>query len=345
MKKEIDIIVAGHLCFDIIPKFPEGKVTSIEKLFIPGKVINVNEVATSSGGPVSNTGLAMHILGAKVAFMAKVADDFFGHAVIDYLKKKVSGEGIKIVKGEPSSYTIAISLPGMDRMFLHNPGTNNTFGYGDIDFELVKKAKLFHLGYPPVMKKLFSNQGKELTRIYRKVAGLGVTTSLDVSLPDPDSPSGKVNWDNILKRVLPCVDIFLPSVEEAQFMLDKEEFLELRERAKGKELLHLFDGNDLTRLSNKLLSYGSKIVALKCGERGFYVKTASREKLKKIGPIKSKTLDNWSERELWEPSYHVEKFASATGSGDSAIAGFLAPLLKGETIEMCLKYSYLKTTL
>jgi bifunctional ADP-heptose synthase (sugar kinase/adenylyltransferase) len=35
----------------------------------------------------------------------------------------------------------------------------------------------------------------------------------------------------------------------------------------------------------------------------------------------------------------VEKFASAAGSGDSTIAGFLVALLKGETIEMCLKYA------
>ena len=40
---------------------------------------------------------------------------------------------------------------------------------------------------------------------------------------------------------------------------------------------------------------------------------------------------------MWEPSYHADKFVSAAGAGDSAIAGFLVALLKGETIEMCVK--------
>ena len=186
------------------------------------------------------------------------------------------------------------------------------------------------------MKKLYENDGEELRRIYKRVNGLGVMTSLDFALPDPNSPSGNVDWKNVLKKVLPYVDIFLPSVEEAQFLLDKKEFLKLRERAKGKELLHFFDGNELADLSDKLINYGSKIVGLKCGSRGFYVRTASKEKLKKIGGL---NLDNWSERELWEPCYHAEKFVSAAGAGDSAIAGFLAALLKGETIEMCVKYA------
>lgn len=336
IEKEIDVVAAGHICLDMFPEFMETKKLSFEDLFVPGKLTNVGGMRISTGGPVSNTGIAMQILGARVSFIAKIGDDFIGEAILDFLKNKVSVEGIKIVKGEYSSYTIVIALKNIDRMFLHNPGTNDTFCYNDIDFDLVKNAKLFHLGYPPLMKRLYQDDGEPLRKIYKKVYELGVITSLDFALPDPNSPSGKVDWNKVLKKVLPYVDIFLPSVEEVQFVLDKEKFLELRERAKGKELLHLYDAKELTQLSNKLLDYGSKIVGLKCGNRGFYVKTASKEKLKKIGGI---NLDNWSERQLWEPAYHVEKFASAAGSGDSAIAGFLVALLKGETIEMCLKYA------
>ncbi|MFA4838261.1 MAG: carbohydrate kinase family protein [Candidatus Neomarinimicrobiota bacterium] len=336
LEKEINVVVAGHICLDMFPEFMDTKKMSFEELFVPGKLTNVSGMRISTGGPVSNTGIAMHNLGAKISLIAKIGDDFIGEAILNFLKNKVSVEGIKIVKGELSSYTIVIAPKDIDRMFLHNPGTNDTFCYDDIDFDLVRSAKLFHLGYPPLMKRLYQDDGEQLRKIYKRVNELGVITSLDFALPDPNSPSGKVNWNKILKKVLPYIDIFLPSVEEAQFVLDKEKFLKLRERAKGKELLHLFDGKELTQLSNKLLDYGTKIVGLKCGNRGFYVKTASEEKLKKIGGI---NLDNWSERQLWEPTYHVEKFASAAGAGDSAIAAFLVALLKGETIEMCLKYA------
>ena len=42
---------------------------------------------------------------------------------------------------------------------------------------------------------------------------------------------------------------------------------------------------------------------------------------------------------MWEPSYHVAEVASATGSGDSAIAGFLAAFVKGESVESALQYA------
>ena len=45
----------------------------------------------------------------------------------------------------------------------------------------------------------------------------------------------------------------------------------------------------------------------------------------------------WADRELWCPAFVVDKIASATGSGDCSIAGFLTGLLKGHPLEDCLK--------
>ena len=49
--------------------------------------------------------------------------------------------------------------------------------------------------------------------------------------------------------------------------------------------------------------------------------------------------DNWSSRELWTPALKVSKLASATGSGDSSIAGLLSGMLRGLSIEQSLKYA------
>jgi sugar/nucleoside kinase (ribokinase family) len=38
-------------------------------------------------------------------------------------------------------------------------------------------------------------------------------------------------------------------------------------------------------------------------------------------------------------AYHVPRIASATGSGDSSIAGFLAAFLRGYSIERCLQFA------
>ena len=106
-----------------------------------------------------------------------------------------------------------IAPPGIDRVFLHNPGSNNTFVADDVDYEVLAGAGVFHFGYPPLMEKMFAEGGAELTDIFRRARETGATTSLDMALPDPNSPAGRVDWDAILKKTLPCVDLFLPSIE------------------------------------------------------------------------------------------------------------------------------------
>jgi sugar/nucleoside kinase (ribokinase family) len=82
---------------------------------------------------------------------------------------------------------------------------------------------------------------------------------------------------------------------------------------------------------------GAKIVGIKCGERGFYLRTAGRQRLNELRTARPADLDGWADREAWEASCHVEHFAGATGSGDSAIAGFLAAYLYGCSFEQTLR--------
>ena len=117
---------------------------------------------------------------------------------------------------------------GFDRIFLHAAGANDTFTSDDIDYDIVKRARVFHMGYPTTMKKMYENDGEELIRTYRRVKELGVTTSLDMSLPDPNAENGKMDWDSVLKRLLPYVDIYLPSAEETMYMIARGEFNRLK---------------------------------------------------------------------------------------------------------------------
>ena len=337
--RPVDVAAAGHICLDIIPKFPDNVGKTIEEIMRPGKLVNVEEAAISTGGPVSNTGIGLSILGMDVEFMTQVGDDYFGEAIIARLKQCGHSEGVKIAKGQFSSYTIAIAPPNIDRIFLHNPGTNNTFTSESVNSDLVRNAKVFHLGYPPLMRGLYVNDGEELTKTFKKAKEAGATTSLDMSLPDPASESGRVNWDLILRRTLRYVDIFLPSIEEGMFMTQRERYLDMRQKNGGKEILDLLIGDDYTPLADRFLAYGSRMVGLKSGHRGWYIKTGSKEKLAGMGPAEPTDLDAWANRELWAPSFRVPKIASATGSGDSSIAGFLSAYLRGERVERCLQFA------
>jgi hypothetical protein len=40
-KSRKKVVVAGHICLDITPVFPEARRGEIQQLFVPGKLINV----------------------------------------------------------------------------------------------------------------------------------------------------------------------------------------------------------------------------------------------------------------------------------------------------------------
>ena len=99
MSRDLDAVVAGHICFDVIPKFQKTAET-VTALFRPGSLIEMGEVTTSPGGPVSNTGIAMTKLGLRVELMGKVGDDFFGEILLARLREMSMDQGMILAPGE-----------------------------------------------------------------------------------------------------------------------------------------------------------------------------------------------------------------------------------------------------
>ncbi len=339
MNRLYDIVIAGHLCIDIIPRFLDTGTKNIADILRPGKLVNVEDATISTGGPVSNTGINMKTLGSKVCFCACVGDDLLGTLTMDLLKKNGNADGVSTIRGKASSYTVVVAPPNIDRIFLHNPGTNNWFGPESLDIDLIRQCRHFHFGYPPLMSRMFADEGRELEKIFKIAKDAGATTSCDMTLPDPVSLSGKAPWRKILQRVLPYIDIHLPSIEESFFMLYPQEFLKMKQEHNNAELIDFISLSQYTNIADELLGFGTKLVALKSGHRGFYIKTGSKQKFDSMGVAKPGNYDNWSNRELWAPAFVVDNFGSATGSGDSSIAGFLSAFLRGLSIEDSLKYA------
>jgi len=329
--RPIDIIVAGHICLDIIPQLPDTGTDRIEKLIAPGKLVNVGPCTISTGGPVSNTGIACARLGAHVAYMAKVGDDAYGGIIREILGQHGETSGVSVTHGGATSYTVVLAPPGIDRVFLHCPGTNDLFTSQDIDWDLVSQASVFHLGYPPLMQALYAEEGAELVHIFQRAKECGVITSLDMSLPDPSSESGQAPWKRILEKVLPSVDLFLPSIEETYFMLQPEDFLRQKNAIGGAELIDEITTEQYRSLAQQLQHMGAQIAALKSGHRGYYFRTGSPER------VVAGDLQAWTGRELWASAYQAPRTGSATGSGDSSIAGMLCAFLHGLPPEQSLR--------
>lgn len=332
MRGAYDAVAAGHICLDVIPDLSGSPPSKFDAMFVPGRLLNVGRAAFSTGGPVSNTGLVMHKLGISTQLMGKVGNDLFGQAVRQIVASYDPhlADGMVIDEKVSTSYTIIINWPGVDRIFLHCPGANDTFSADDVRYDRVAEARLFHFGYPPLMRSMYDNDGIQLTVVYRRAKETGVTTSLDMALPDPTSAAGRANWTQILQATLPYVDIFLPSIEEILYMLRRETYDEFSAAARGGSILPLVTPELLSDLGRQLIRMGVKIVGLKLGDRGFYLRTAGRVALESIGRACSSDPTAWAEREIWAPCFQVN-VVGTTGSGDATIAGFISALLR----DMC----------
>ena len=290
-------VVAGHIDLDIIP--------SVDHHFDmePGHLYEMGAPTMATGGAVSNTGLTMHILGMPVTLMGKIGDDNFGSIIQSILKGRAPGleKGLAVDKDSISSYSAVINIPGTDRIFLHCPGANATFCSKDVNWEAVGQADLFHFGYPCFMAATYANEGAELKAMYRKAKELGVTTSMDPGMPDPNGPAGKVGWKKLLSELLKDVDVFMPSADELLYMVAPEKF------GQGDNL----QPGELKELGRLLLGFGAGVVAIKMGARGMYITTGSAERLAKMargrrrippnGPTRRRSSPATSRTSSWVP--------------------------------------------
>ena len=164
---------------------------------------------------------------------------------------------------------------------------------------------------------MYEDGGAELAEIFRRVKGLGLTTSLDMAAVDPDSEAARADWEEILKNVLPYVDYFVPSAEELCFMADRERYQEWLARAGGRDVTAVLHWEeDIRPLARKVLAMGARNLLIKCGAPGLYY-----------------TDGTW---ELFERSYRPDRVLSGTGAGDTSIAAFLKALMDGYSVEDCL---------
>lgn len=363
MKKKKKAVVAGHICLDITPIFPKKLVSETEAktytgtearakvktearaggdlkldtIIVPGKLLHMEGVDIHTGGSVANTGLALKLLGVDVRLMGKVGRDDFGTLIQERLKKYGVEAGLISAEGAETSYSVVLAIPGVDRIFLHCPGANDTFSGADLDFAEIATTDLFHFGYPTVMKKMYQDQGQELLKILRQVKESGTAVSLDMAAIDPSSPAAEADWAGILGKVLPYVDFFVPSAEELCFMLDRPRCAEWEKRARSGDITDVLTIEEVRPLAEKVMQMGARMVLIKCGAAGMYYRTSSLENMAGLCGQLDLPLEAWADKEGFEASYIPDAVISATGAGDTSIAAFLAAVLEGSTLEEALQ--------
>lgn len=328
--KEYDAVISGYTCVDLIPNFGKNRrIGSISDFLVPGKLIEIEDMDFVLGGVVPNTGLAMKKFGKKVFLNGLIGNDMIGEMAVGLLRENDVEEGICKTGKANTAFSIVLSLPGVDRIFLESPGCNHVFDMNDIAYREVAQARLFHFGYPPLLRQFFINEGKQLMDMYAKVDKMGVVTSLDFSLPDSESESGRVDWLRIMRNTFPFVDIFVPSMEEVLRVM----------RPERKGIGNSISKELIGEIGEEIINMGVSILLIKAGEHGVYLFTGD------ISSVNAKLdyiLDeSWNNRRLSCKAFYADpdKIVNASGAGDTAIAAFLSAIFDREKPEMALKYA------
>jgi sugar/nucleoside kinase (ribokinase family) len=267
----------------------------------PNTLTRIGPAALSTGGAVANVGLALHRLGLSPRLVALVGDDAFGSLLREYLASFDERLARSIVTraGSVTSYSIVVAPAGQDRSFWHCPGANDDFTPSDVPDDALAGATWFHFGYPPNMRQVMHDADGFATLLDRARRAASAT-SLDFCSIDASSEAGRVDWRAWLARVLPSVDLFAPSYDEMSGI-----FGAAAQPTAGS----------VRSMAEAMLAMGARAVALKLGEAGLYYRDARVEH--------------------YVPCFECD-FVGATGAGDSTIAGLIAGLASGASLQRSL---------
>ncbi len=178
-----------------------------------GQLEFMGRVEVHNGGCAVNTGIALSRLGKQVDIAGRVGDDLFGDLLLRILRREKINT--RSVKKDGASWTsssfILVNQKG-ERSFLHSLGANAKLKDIDFPVRLLQKAGMVHMAGAMLMGAF---DGKPMARVMKRAKKTGALTSLDTAW----DPTGR--WMKVLKPVLPHLDVFMPSIEEARKLSGK----------------------------------------------------------------------------------------------------------------------------
>ena len=207
MIKKYDATILGLYILDVlgrpVTKIPDG-----------GNVELIDELRLTVAGTAGGTVVDCAKLGLKTLAVGAVGDDEKADFVIATLQKfGVDTSGFDRVKDVPTSATILNVRPNGDRPALHLRGASDHFLPPAKEKIDIFDCKVFHLGGTGLLQKL---DGQASIDVLKEAKERGCITTWDLIAATEDTLA-------IVEPLLPYIDYFMPSIEEASVMSGKND--------------------------------------------------------------------------------------------------------------------------
>src|SRR5579871_535230 len=205
MMTTYDVSSIGFYVLDIlgrpVTRIPEG-----------GRADFIEEIQMTVAGTAGATAVDCAILGLRTQAVTTVGDDDMG----DFMVAKMSRFGVDcgMVARDGSTQTSATILPvrpNGERPALHVPGSATTFTLPADRLEAALDARIVHVGGTGLLKRF---DGEPTVAVLRRAKALGRITTFDLIQATPET-------FRLVEPMLPHVDYFVPSIEEASEMAGK----------------------------------------------------------------------------------------------------------------------------
>jgi len=197
-----DVSVIGLYILDVLGR----PVTRIPDR---GDVVFIEEIRLTVAGTAGGTVVDTAKLGLKSLAVGAVGDDEKADWMLMTLQKHgVDISAMQRLSGVPTSATILNVRPNGDRPALHVRGASDHFDVPPAMYDAVFDAPIIHLGGTGLLRKL---DGPASVTLLREAKARGRSVSFDLIAANAETAA-------IVKPLLPFIDYFMPSIEEARDM-------------------------------------------------------------------------------------------------------------------------------
>ncbi len=176
---------------------PRGGVAFIEQ-------IRLNPAGTAAGANINAAKL-----GIRTAAVACLGEDEKADFILaSYARLGIDCSLIQRTALKETSATILPIRPNGERPALHCRGASDALFVSEAEFDAVLDCRFLHHGGTGLLAAM--DQGQS-ARLLQAAKARGVTTSFDLIAPNEETLE-------LLRPLLPSVDYFMPSLEEAAFL-------------------------------------------------------------------------------------------------------------------------------